>query len=105
MLGLGSDWKLGLGGVILSLDVPLDGENCCMNYKVASEQACEWKAVAALSHTAKCFAMQYLLLPWRQNVLCIIVFAPVLSAPLKRGSLNRYEEEGGCRSPRKEHQS
>jgi len=72
-----------------------------MNYKEGSGQVCAWKAVAAPSHTAKCLAMQYLLLPWRQNVLCITVFALVLSAPLKRGGLNPYKKEDVCRNPRK----
>lgn len=101
LLGPGSNWKLGVGGVILSLDIPLDRECCCMNYKEGSDQVRAWKAVAAPSYTAKCFAIQYLLLPWRQNVLCLMVFAPVLSALLKRGGLNRARRKMAVGAPEK----
>lgn len=73
MLGPGLSWKLGAGDVIVSLNI-LDGESCCINYMERCDQI--WKLVAAPRCTAKCFALQYLLLSWRQmsyhNGVCSI---------------------------------
>lgn len=58
-----------MGDVVLSLDIPLNRESCYLSYKEGTDQVCAWKAVVAPSHAGKCFALQYLLLPWRQNAL------------------------------------
>lgn len=98
LLGMGSNWKFQVGGVILSLAIPLNKEIYYLNQKEGTDQV----HGRPPSHTGKWFAMQYQLLPWRQNILYTMEFALVPSAPLKRGNLNTSKEEDGCRSPRKQ---